>query len=140
MDDIKSAMDIKRAMEAKKNAFKHKCYEAYELRWMIAHGNTLQEFVDTLGDIAAESVEEDAMCAVTDGESAKSLIADAHDAFVADVGFCGSLWADFDEFIQTEFRDPVYMMKLLEVMYPHGTTWNSYEAMWNFYCEFFLKE
>lgn len=75
--------DIKRAMEAKKNAFEHKCYEAYELRWMIAHGNTLQEFVDTLGDIAAESVEEDAMCAVTDGESAKSLIDDAHDAFVA---------------------------------------------------------
>ena len=32
------------------------------------------------------------------------------------------------------------MMKLLEVMYPHGTTWNSYEVMWNFYCEFFLKE
>lgn len=64
MDNIKSAM------EAKKSAFEHKCYEAYKLRWMIAHGDTLQEFVDTLGDIAAESVEEDAMCAVTDGESA----------------------------------------------------------------------
>lgn len=140
MDNIKSAMDIKSAMEAKKNAFEHKCYEAYKLCWMIAHGNTLQEFVDTLGDIAAESVEEDAMCAVTDGESAKSLIGDAHDAFVADVGFYGSLWADFDEFLQTEFRDPVYMMKLLKLMYRHGTTWNSYEVMWNFYCEHFMKE
>lgn len=51
--------DINNALEAEKNAFKHECYEAYELRWMIAHGNTLQEFVDALGDIAAESVEED---------------------------------------------------------------------------------
>lgn len=122
--------DINNALEAEKNAFKRECYEAYKLRWMIAHGNTLQEFVDTLGDIAAESVEEDVMCAVTG--SARSFIDDAHDAFVADVGFCGSLWADFDEFMQAEFRDPGYMMGLIGLM-------DNSKKMWNFYCEHFLK-
>lgn len=136
MDDINSALEVE------KNAFEHKCYEAYKLRWMIAHGNTLQEFVDTLGEIAAESIKSNGMLAITDEENAKSFIEDAHDAFVVDVGFrgglwaCGfrgSLWACFDEFMQTEFRDPVYMMKLIELM-------DNYEEMWNFYCEHFLKE
>lgn len=124
---------VKSTLEAEKSVFEKKCYEAYKLRWMIAHGDTLQELLDTLGDIAAESVEDNTMSAATDGDSAKALMDDAHDTFVTDTGFCGSLWVCLEEFLQAEFRDPGYMMGLIELMDDH-------EEMWKFYREHYIPE
>lgn len=124
---------VKSTLEAEKSVFEKKCYEAYKLRWMIAHGDTLKELLDTLGDIAAESVEDNTMSAATDGDSAKALMNDAHDTFVTDTGFCGSLWVCLEEFLQAEFRDPGYMMGLIELMDDH-------EEMWKFYREHYIPE
>ena len=33
----------KSTLEAEKSVFEQKCYEAYKLRWMLAHGETLKE-------------------------------------------------------------------------------------------------
>ena len=49
---------VKSTLEAEKSVFEKKCYEAYKLRWMIAHGDTLKELFNTIGDIVAESVED----------------------------------------------------------------------------------
>ena len=46
---------VKSTLEAEKSVFEKKCYEAYKLRWMIAHGDTLKELFNTIGDIVAES-------------------------------------------------------------------------------------
>ena len=120
---------VKSTLEAEKSVFEKKCYEAYKLRWMIAHGDTLKELLDTLGDIAAESVEDNTMSAATDGDSTKALMDDAHDTFVADTGFCGSLWVCLEEFLQTEFRDLSYMMSLIELMDDHEEMWKFYRDM-----------
>ena len=39
---------VKSTLEAEKSVFEKKCYEAYKLRWMIAHGDTLKELFNTI--------------------------------------------------------------------------------------------
>ena len=123
----------KSTLEAEKSVFEQKCYEAYKLRWMLAHGETLKELLHTIGDIAAESTEEHAMVAATSENSAKALLSEAHNTFIMETGFDGSLWVCLEEFLQTEFQDPGYMMGLIDLMDDH-------EEMWKFYREHYIPE
>lgn len=123
----------KSTLEAEKSVFEKKCYEAYKLRWMLAHGETLKELLHTIGDIAAESTEEHAMVAATSENSAKALLSEAHNIFIMETGFDGSLWVCLEEFLQTEFQDPGYMMGLIDLMDDH-------EEMWKFYREHYIPE
>lgn len=123
----------KSTLEAEKSVFEKKCYEAYKLRWMIAHGETLKELLHTISDIAAESVEDHATIAETSENSAKALLSEAHNTFIMDTGFDGSLWVCLEEFLQTEFRDLSYMMSLIELMDDH-------EEMWKFYRDHYIPE
>ena len=123
----------KSTLEAEKSVFEQKCYEAYKLRWMLAHGETLKELLHTIGDIAAESTEEHAMVAATSENSAKALLSEAHNTFIMETGFDGSLWVYLEEFLQTEFQDPGYMMGLIDLMDDH-------EEMWKFYREHYIPE
>ena len=120
----------KSTLEAEKSVFEKKCYEAYKLRWMLAHGETLKELLHTIGDIAAESVEDNA---AMNENSAKALLSEAHNTFIMETGFDGSLWVCLDEFLQAEFQDPGYMMGLIELMDDH-------EEMWKFYREHYIPE
>lgn len=123
----------KSTLEAEKSVFEKKCYEAYKLRWMIAHGETLKELLHTISDIAAESAENHAAIAAMSENSTKALLSEAHNTFIMDTGFDGSLWVCLEEFLQTEFRDPGYMMSLIELM-------DDYEEMWKFYREHYIPE
>lgn len=123
----------KSTLEAEKSVFEKKCYEAYKLRWMIAHGETLKELLHTISDIAAESAENHAAIAAMSENSTKALLSEAHNTFIMDTGFDGSLWVCLEEFLQTEFRDPGYMMSLIELMDGH-------EEMWKFYREHYIPE
>lgn len=123
----------KSTLEAEKSVFEKKCYEAYKLRWMIAHGETLKELFHTIGDIAAESVEDHATIAAMSENSTKALLSEAHNTFIMETGFDGSLWVCLEEFLQTEFRDPGYMMSLIELMDGH-------EEMWKFYRDHYIPE
>lgn len=123
----------KSTLEAEKSVFEKKCYEAYKLRWMIAHGETLKELFHTIGDIAAESAEDHSAIAATSENSTKALLSEAHNTFIMETGFDGSLWVCLEEFLQTEFRDPGYMMSLIELMDDH-------EEMWKFYRDHYIPE
>lgn len=123
----------KSTLEAEKSVFEKKCYEAYKLRWMIAHGDTLKELLHTISDIAAESAENHAAIAAMSENSTKALLSEAHNTFIMDTGFDGSLWVCLEEFLQTEFRDPGYMMSLIELM-------DNHEEMWKFYREHYIPE
>ena len=123
----------KSTLEAEKSVFEQKCHEAYKLRWMLAHGETLKELLNTIGDIAAESTEEHAMVAATSESSTKALLSEAHNTFIMETGFDGSLWVCLEEFLQTEFQDPGYMMSLIELMDDH-------EEMWKFYRDHYIPE
>ena len=102
--------------EAEMHVFERKCYEAYKLRWMLSHGNTMMELFDTITDIAVESIEDDPLDAATDEASTKMLMQNAKETFVSDRGFDGSLWVCFNEFLQIEFQDVDYMHQLFAMM------------------------
>ena len=123
----------KSTLEAEKSVFEKKCYEAYKLRWMIAHGETLKELLHTISDIAAESAENHAAIAAMSESSAKALLSEVHNTFIMETGFDGSLWVCLEEFLQTEFQDPGYMMSLIELM-------DNHEEMWKFYREHYIPE
>lgn len=123
----------KSTLEAEKSVFEKKCYEAYKLRWMIAHGETLKELFYTISDIAAESVEDHATITATSENNTKALLSEAHNTFIMETGFDGSLWVCLEEFLQTEFRDHGYMMSLIELMDDH-------EEMWKFYRDHYIPE
>lgn len=53
--------------------------------------------------------------------------------FIMETGFDGSLWVCLEEFLQTEFQDPGYMMGLIDLMDDH-------EEMWKFYREHYIPE
>ena len=77
--------------------------------------------------------EDNVMKAATDENSTKALMNEAHDTFIMDTGFDGSLWVCLNEFLQAEFQDPDYMMGLIELMDDH-------EEMWRFYREHYIPE
>lgn len=97
--------------------FQHKCYEAYQLQWMISHGSTLDEFLKTIKDIACETMSLDNdYCVISAETELTNLINQSHDAFTNEAGFCGSLFVCEKEFLETEYLDPDYMLNLLSQM------------------------
>lgn len=124
---------VESTLETEKSVFEKKCYEAYKLKWMLSHGETLKGLFHMISDLAAESVADDAMNAATDEDSTIALINAAHDTFIKDTGFDGSLWACMEEFLQAEFRDPDYMAGLIGLM-------DNYEEMWMFYREHYIPK
>lgn len=100
----------------KKEDFENACYEAYKLRWMLAHGNTMSEFLGSVTELAGEAIEEDLFTMPTNHTELKELIDDSEEHFTDDIGFGGSLWACKDEFLNTEFTDVNYMHCLFDMM------------------------
>ncbi len=94
--------------------FEKACYEAYKLNWMLSRGYTLQNYLMAIAD------EDDA--ARYEGEYPEGntweIFEALNDSF-EETGFDGSLWACFDEFMDTEFQDREYMENLLQMMPRH---------------------
>ena len=42
-----------------KEQFENKCYEAYQLDWMISHGYSLSDYRKLLSELASECIEEE---------------------------------------------------------------------------------
>lgn len=87
----------RKATPAEKNKFEAKCYEAYKLHWMIAHGATINEMFDILVDIAAEEVADGIV--ISSGEEVHRLYRRALSIFETDAGFHGEVWAGLFEFL-----------------------------------------
>lgn len=104
----------KPATEAEKDAFEHKCYEAYKINWMISHGITMGEMQERLIAISAENVQDG--LSVSSKNDVRQLYGRAMTTLENDEGFGGSIWACFNEFMDTEFRDTEYMEMLLSLM------------------------
>ena len=73
-------------------------YEKYKLDWMLHHGHTLEDMINSLSDCIEESNED--------------LIV-VFDVWESDYGFGSEIWVCFDEFIDNEYQNKGYMWKLL---------------------------
>lgn len=74
-------------------------YEKYRLDWMKRHNHTITELIRALDQMQSDLPEES--------------VSDLFDNFDNNYGFDGELWACFDEFMETEFRDDEYMATIL---------------------------
>lgn len=101
-----------------KEQFENKCYEAYQLDWMISHGYSLSDYRKLLSELASECIEEETIEKLpTNAEETENLF-DAAEEMFQDEGFgSGSLFACKEEFLNAEYLDAGYMYGLLSVMF-----------------------
>lgn len=103
----------------KKKEFEEKCYKAYQLQWMMSHGADLSEFLEMITGATCETMATDCdYSVISSEEELKNLMEKSRKDF-DDIGFNGSLFVCKNEFLQTEYLDPYYMMDLLSQM-PSG--------------------
>ena len=107
--------------DAQKEAFEQKCYEAYQLDWMISHGYSIRDYLLAL-------VEEDEK-ARENGDYPEDDALDIAECFNArfeyESGFNGESWAGKAEFLDAEFLDAGYMGHLFSMM-PGGSEMRAY--------------
>ncbi len=101
-----------------KEEFEQKCYEAYQLDWMISHGYSLGDLYEIMtGDMGEQIEEEPAEAIPEDANSLWNLAECAKEEFLYSQGFgSGSIWVCKDEFLGAEFKDPAYMEHLISLM------------------------
>ncbi len=101
-----------------KEQFENKCYEAYQLDWMISHGYSLSDYRKLLSELASECIEEETIEKLpTNAEETENLF-DAAEEMFQDEGFGSrSLFACKEEFLNAEYLDAGYMDGLLSIMF-----------------------
>lgn len=94
--------------------FKKKCYELYQLQWMMAHGHSLTDLFNVFTGLAVEEIEEEPEHAPTDETSVRNHAELLKERFLYETGFgSGSIYACYEEFLDHEFQDEGYMGNLL---------------------------
>lgn len=82
-------------------------YDKYQLDWMIEHGHSLKELMDSLTNYQYSDPE--------DSDTISTPINDLFYAWEKESGFSGEIWASFQEFLEYEwlYRNGEYMKNLL---------------------------
>lgn len=125
MDTKKSKVSM--TLEERKTAFENRCYEAYKLWWMMSHGMSQLELLDTVTDLAQKEEEKLASDSAI-AETAQKDLADAAKNQVLS-GSDGKLWESKDMFLKNEFLNQRYMTALFNIM----ETPNSLRKFYNNY-------
>lgn len=71
----------------------HQAYEHFKLLWMLSHGYTLYDFINQIEKLMAEFCED---------------FDESLENFEDNVGFSGSIWPGFDEFMHCEYHQCGY--------------------------------
>lgn len=108
MDETRTNEDVE--------AFKQKCYEAYQLEWMLSHGYSLEETINAVGDIVTEHLEDPENEFPEEAFEVSNTICKCYEQFGNEVGFQGEIFACKEEFLKEEFLSATYMDRLLSLM------------------------
>ncbi len=107
MDDSFFNFEAARECEAgelniDKDTFERRCYEAYQLHWMLVHKYSIDDLLLCVKRAAAEILATHSSEAVVDGPDAFRLIGRAKNAFETGTGFNGNLWVSKERFLSSE--------------------------------------
>ena len=89
--------------------FKRRCYELYQLDWMMTHGYSLQDAFNVLREGYVEGCAEGDI----DGGTGCDDDFDYMEEYFEEQGFNGSIFACEEEFYDCEYQDVEYMEYLL---------------------------
>lgn len=81
--------------------FQEECYRLYQLDWMMAHGKSVAD----LGIAVLRNLD--------GGPIDANREADEFAIWERESGFGGEIWACLDEFLDAEYKDRDYMLRLL---------------------------
>ena len=98
---------ILRELEQKQNekeSIRRIAYAKYQMEWMLLHGITVSDIVETAEEAAQASAREE--------DFPRFNAADFSD-YLESQGFKGSLWVSYEEFLQIEYKDTLHMENLL---------------------------
>lgn len=111
-----------------KELFETRCYEAYQLQWMMSHGFSLADFCNIAKNIAKEEIGKTQLNCVELPEDVEPLSNIIRNRFLHLDGFDGSLYDCKSEFLHRKFLDEAYMSSLFLNM-PDGNklAWFYYE-------------
>ena len=111
-----------------KNAFEQKCYEAYQLDWLISHGYSLNDLYKEMLDCMSEALDPvDFSDDPFNHNDLEYLAETGKEMFLTSQGLGGgSIYACKDEFLESEFQDRAYMEHLISLM-PNS---KEMEAFW----------
>ena len=87
--------------------FRQECYKAYQLDWMRSHGFDVFGLLSSMWDFLQSCYDSDTP--ILKETNAEELYAD----WCEDCGFGGSIWACYDEFLDAEYQDVLYMHSIL---------------------------
>ena len=87
-------------MKQKYEEFRKKCYEKYQLNWMLSHGYSLQDLIDAMNE---KYIEDDSREYTTPGCYYEDVLDND--------GFHGELFHYYDAFLEKEYLDGKYMSK-----------------------------
>ncbi len=101
-----------------KEMFEQKCYEAYQLDWMVSHGHSLNDLYQIMvGNMGEQIDEEPAEAIPEDSNSLWNLAEYAKEEFLFSQGFGnGGVFVCKEEFLGAEFQDRAYMEHLISLM------------------------
>lgn len=85
-------------MKQKYEEFRKKCYEKYQLNWMLSHGYSLQDLIDAMNE---KYMEDDSREYTTPGCYYEDVLDND--------GFHGELFHYYDAFLEKEYLDGKYM-------------------------------
>lgn len=94
---------------------KHTLYNAYQLNWMIEHGYSLFDFVQSLD----EYIEDNDI----------NSVQDLYNDWEHEYGFNNSLYASYSEFCDNELLDDEYMKNIVETSVELQDAWNILHSM-----------
>lgn len=101
-----------------KEDFEQKCYEAYQLDWMISHGHSLNDLYMVMIEYMRDMFDpEDFSEKDFDEDDIDRAMMQARDILLYERGMGnGNIFVCKDEFLGAEFKDPDYMDHLLNMM------------------------
>lgn len=89
--------------------FKRRCYELYQLDWLMTHGYSLQDVINVLREGYAECCSSNLINQHTDWDEDF----DSVEEYFEEQGFNGTMFVCEDEFYDCEYQDTEYMEYLL---------------------------
>ena len=96
-----------------------KLYGAYQLDWMMSHGYSLQDLMNSMTNIPWLH-DEHIYSYESDPDERVGMRADIGDIFKSwefdDIAFDGSCWVCYDEFCKNKLRDMSYIPQLIKYM------------------------
>nr|DAK26616.1 MAG TPA: hypothetical protein [Caudoviricetes sp.] len=92
----------------KKEEVRGQLYRLYQLDWLAQQGYSIYDAVKKIGEIMFDLARDEG------GKSFDLILDEAIKIFEADVGFGGSLYVCYDEFLDCEYLDCESMLFLIE--------------------------